>query len=150
MMCRHLSAAILLAALVTAVSGPSTAQDMVRGKAKVESGDSLRIGDHRIRLAGIAAPAPRDICRLYDIGWPCGRNSKVALLQIIAGREIACTPEETEAADSIVATCSVGDRDIGEAMVRSGHARARGRYGDAQVEAQRNSRGVWGGLAPQN
>ena len=146
---RYLSLATLMAALATMPSGPLAAEETLRGKARVESGDTLRIGDDRVRLAGIAAPAPKDNCRLYDIAWPCGRNAKVALLQIIAGREVACTPEAAEAAGAIVATCSVGDQDIGEAMVRAGHARARGRYGDAQVEAQRNSRGVWGGLSAQ-
>jgi endonuclease YncB( thermonuclease family) len=144
--------AFVLTMALTAVSAmrhQSSAEDMLIGKVRVESGDTMKLGRQIVRLAGIDAPGPQDSCRIYDVTWPCGRNAKIALLQMIAGREVACTPEgKAGKAGVVIATCQLDDQDIGEQMVRSGHARARGRYGNAQVEAQRNSRGIWGGLNP--
>jgi len=140
---------VALFALAVAVPVGGGAAEPLSGKARVVSGDTLRIDGITVRLAGISAPPPGQRCRIYDVQWPCGQQAKVALLRFLAGHEVVCEVEAEEAADPVTATCMREGVDVGEHVVRAGHARARGRYGEAQLEAQRHSRGIWGGLMPE-
>ena len=49
-----------------------------------------------------------------------------------------------------VATCTINDRDLGDAMVRRGYAvdfqrYSHGKYQDAEREAKEAQRGIWAG-----
>lgn len=123
----------------------------VTGAARVIDGDSLEVATVRIRLFGIDAPERDQECHdARGAPYACGRASINALRAIIANRSVTCTPVEVDQYNRDVATCTVGDDDLGEAMVRGGHAldytrHSRGRYAAAEQAARAAGRGLWAG-----
>ena len=120
--------------------------------ARVVDGDSLEIGGQRIRLFGIDAPEGRQHCRnTQGQDYACGREGAArALDALIGGRSVTCTRLDHDRYEREVAACTVEGRDLGEAMVRSGHARdyarhSHGRYAAAEREAREARRGLWAG-----
>jgi endonuclease YncB( thermonuclease family) len=68
----------------------------------------------------------------------------------IARRPVNCSPFNLDRYGRTVATCSVGGADLGEWLVRKGLALdwpqySKGRYGEAQRDAERAGRGIWKG-----
>lgn len=130
---------------------PRTPGEPVSGRAHVIDGDSVEIAGVRIRLFGIDAPERDQDCQ--DAGgktYSCGRAAARALTAIIAGRDIICTPVEVDQYNRDVAICMAGELDLGEALVRGGHAldyarHSRGRYAAAERDARDARRGVWAG-----
>ena len=131
-------------------SAPSATGGAIAGPARVVDGDSLEIAGHRIRLFGIDAPEGRQDCRdAHGRDYACGAQARNALTQAIGSARVSCTPVG-ESYDRDVALCTANGRDLGEAMVRGGHAlelrrHSRGRYSDAEREAQAARRGLWEG-----
>jgi len=132
--------------------------EAIAGAVRVVDGDSLEIGDARIRLFGIDAPELRQLCRSADgHDVTCGLAARDALGQLIGGRPVSCTPAEARSYDRIVAVCTVDGNDsrrdgtdLSEAMVRAGHAielpaHSKGRYAAAEREARDARRGIWAG-----
>ena len=127
----------------------------IEGRAKITDGDSLEIAGERIRLFGIDAPEGRQQCRDKNgAEYACGREAARALERLIGGRTVTCRMVEHDQYQRDVATCAVGgqgrEQDLGDAMVRSGHARdyprhSRGRYAAAEREAREAKRGLWAG-----
>ena len=66
------------------------------GKARPTDGDSLRMGDKRIRLFGIDAPESSQKCRLQGDDWACGRAARKALERLVKGRTLACTVRDMD------------------------------------------------------
>jgi endonuclease YncB( thermonuclease family) len=130
---------------------PVSTGEPVSGRARVIDGDSLDIGGERIRLFGIDAPEGRQDCTdAAGRGYACGREAARALATQIGGRNVTCTPVDHDRYAREVAVCSVDGRDLGEAMVRNGHAielpaHSRGRYAAAEREARERKRGLWAG-----
>jgi endonuclease YncB( thermonuclease family) len=132
-------------------SPPRTLGEPVTGRADVIDGDSLEVAGVRIRLFGIDAPERDQDCQ--DAGgksYSCGRAASRALAAAIGGRSVTCTPVEVDQYNRDVAVCMAGDLDLGDAMVRGGHAldyprHSRGRYAGAEREARDARRGVWAG-----
>jgi len=121
------------------------------GRAKIVDGDSLEMSGERIRLFGIDAPESRQFCRdARGESYACGRDAARALSALIAGRPVTCTPVDHDRYDRDVAICTAEGRDLGDAMVRSGHAieytrHSGGRYTAAEREARAAKRGIWAG-----
>jgi endonuclease YncB( thermonuclease family) len=131
---------------VATLSGPT-----LTGPARVIDGDSIEIAGERIRLFGIDAPEARQECHDHaGVAYPCGREAARALAAAIGQRAVTCTAVEHDRYERGVAICRVDDHDLGEAMVRSGHAfdygaHSRGRYIAAEREAREARRGLWAG-----
>src|SRR5262245_31494109 len=130
----------------TTPAGPT-----LTGRARAIDGDSLELAGAQVRLFGIDAPEGRQDCR-DGAGqrYPCGREAARALAAAVNGRSVTCTSVEHDRYDRNVAICTVDGRDLGELMVRSGHAielpqHSRGRYSAAEREARSAKRGIWGG-----
>ena len=123
----------------------------VTGSAHVVDGDSLQVAGVRLRLHGIDAPEFDQDCHdANGKSYSCGRAAMRALIAAIAGRSVTCTPVAVDQYDRDVATCMAGDLDLGDAMVRGGHAldyarHSRGRYAAAEREARAARRGLWAG-----
>jgi len=142
----------VLAAVAHHLQSPRRAPgEPVTGRAHVIDGDSLEIAGVRTRLHGIDAPERDQDCRDADgRTYSCGRAAMRALAAAIGGRSVTCTPVQVDQYNRDVATCAVDDLDLGEAMVRGGHAldyarHSRGRYAEAEREARAARRGLWAG-----
>jgi hypothetical protein len=80
----------------------------------------------------------------------CGANSANDLDAFIARRPVSCQARDLDRYGRTVATCLVGEIDAGEWLVRNGFALdwprySKGRYGDAQRDAEHAGRGIWAG-----
>ena len=122
----------------------------IAGRAKVIDGDSLEVAGARIRLFGIDAPEAHQQCRdARGLDYPCGRAAARALAAL-AGARVSCTLLTHDRYERDVATCMANGRDLGDAMVRAGHAldyarHSGGRYAEAEREARAARRGIWAG-----
>ena len=97
----------------------------ISGRADVIDGDTLRIGDVTIRLAGLDAPELRQSCGAVA----CGEMARDTLQSMIGDQEIACTPTGDRTYGRIVATCRTEMiEDIGAAVVARGSAMNAPRY----------------------
>ena len=124
--------------------------EAISGRARVVDGDSLVIGNQRIRLFGIDTPEGRQECRdAAGRAYGCGNEARRALESLIGSRPVACAPTG-QSYDRKVALCRVSGNDLGEGLVRAGHAlelrnHSRGRYSAAEREARDARRGLWAG-----
>ena len=115
------------------------------GRAVVNDGDTLTLDGERIRLRGIDAPEYSQVCMRSGVEYNCGGEAARALRALVAGRNVACSGWERDQYDRLLATCSVGDADVGRRMVESGWAVSYGSYGREEVAARRDGNGLWAG-----
>lgn len=136
---------------ITPIFLPAHASDLITGQARVVDGDTLAIGENRIRLYGIDAPEKGQDC--LDAGgrrYLCGPVASRALNGKIAGRHVSCEKRDVDRYSRIIAICRnhAGD-DIGKWMVKTGNAVAYRRYSklymDDEIEASTAKRGLWAG-----
>ena len=84
------------------------------GKAYVIDGDTIRIRNTKIRLAGIDAP---------ELNMPWGQKSKWAMVGICKGQTITVKLDGERSFDRLVGTCFLPDgRDIGAEIIKLGLA----------------------------
>ncbi|WIJ24333.1 thermonuclease family protein [Devosia sp. RR2S18] len=118
----------------------------IAGAARVGDGDSFRLGEERIRLLGLDAPELNQACT--DAGgrdWPCGRQARNRLAELLDSGPIHCQPEDRDQYGRLLARCSLGDRDIGQLLVAEGLAVSAGDYEREQATAKAARRGIWRG-----
>lgn len=114
-------------------------------------GDTLRAKGQRIRLNGIDAPELSQTCRdAQGQAWSCGTAARSHLAALVARGGVTCSKRGEDRYGRMLATCSAaGIADIGDAMVRDGHALNYGRYtsdyAGAEREARAARRGLWQG-----
>jgi len=132
-------------------SGYVAIADGLVGQPSVIDGDTLEIHGTRIRLWGIDAPESTQLCRGEDsLRYRCGAKSANDLDTFIARRLVSCQARDLDRYGRTVATCLVGVIDLGDWLVRNGFALdwpqySKGRYADAQREAEHGGRGIWAG-----
>ena len=90
------------------ISGPAFAGEIIEGTATAVSGDMLRIGDKTIYLSGVVAPR--------------GAGSDFALASLLKKGVVKCSVQATSQGSKPTAICSVGNTDIGTALVSVGAA----------------------------
>jgi len=129
-----------------APSGPIT------GDVRVIDGDTIVVGDTRIRLEGIDAPETAQTCgRKWFGSWPCGTAATEALIKLIGSKPVRCEPRGLDKYGRTLATCFVDGHDINAQMVRQGWAWAFVRYSTSYVPeeaaAKAEGLGIWQGEA---
>ena len=91
---------------------------------------TLRVNGALVHLNGVAGEAG---------------EAAQGLARYIAGREVACEPVDR---GSPQFRCTIGDYDLGEAILLNGAGRAAGdapeRLRGAEQQARRAGRGIWG------
>ena len=127
----------------------------VSGVARIVDGDTLAIGETKIRLEGIDAPESDQLCLDRNaVKWNCGIAARDHLVRHVDGRPIACAPTRTDRYARTLAVCRLGDENLNAWMVREGFALAFVKYSTAYVaeeaEARKAQRGLWSGafIAP--
>lgn len=143
---------LVFAACVTISSMQAQAQPAattVTGRATVQDGDSLRIGEHRIVLWGVDAPEGETVCA--DVRTD--RQARAALRRIVGRRQLECEVREVDRHGREVSVCRVQGRDVGALMVEQGWARdwprhSCGAYANLEASARQARSGVWGMECP--
>jgi endonuclease YncB( thermonuclease family) len=127
----------------------------ISGVPRIVDGDTIAIGEVKIRLEGIDAPESDQVCLDAQAArWSCGNEATKQLSDHIAGRPIACTPTGQDAYHRTLAICHLGAEDLNAWMVRQGWALAFVKYSNLYVhdeEIARNAQsGLWSGafIAP--
>jgi endonuclease YncB( thermonuclease family) len=92
---------------------------VISGSAVIVDGDTIRIGDERIRLHGIDTPERKQ--RYFS-------DATEALRDRIGGREVRCEGIERDRYKRLVAKCYAGGEDLSRYMVQSGWASAYRKY----------------------
>ncbi len=145
-------AVALLAVGVAAAAAEAKRIDpiLLQGEARAVDGDTLQVGDTRLRLHGIDAPELRQTCEdQAGEAWACGRRAASELAAAVAGGEIHCISRERDRYRRLVATCWSQGRDIGQSLVSYGWAVAYRRYSADYVRdedvARYLTQGMWAG-----
>lgn len=137
-----------IAAITIAATGVALAQEF-EGPAEVRSGNEISVGGSVVRLYGIVAPGREDKCEFGERQFKCGIVAWAELVKLADGEYLSCDVEDKRGPDDgVLATCYVAERDVNEALVRSGWAEAAqgiGRYRSDQEDARRARRGLWAG-----
>ena len=123
-----------------------TAGSRLTGKAYVTDGDGIRVSGQEVRFAGLDAPEWNQPAKHRDGFWFAhGKRVKSALIQEIGGKSVQVIVEDYDKFGRAVGTVTCNGRDIGEWLVREGHARAlySDRYKHVEEEARRGRRGMW-------
>ncbi len=153
---RRVRRLVLLAlVLIVAVKfGPAFLEDRERqvfeGVPRILDGDTVQIGETRIRLHGIDAPEEDQLCtQPSGATWPCGVEATQALAWRIDGSSVRCQQLDTDRWDRAIAVCYAGGDDLNAWMVSAGWAVAYRQYSDDYIseeqEARAIGRGIWSG-----
>jgi endonuclease YncB( thermonuclease family) len=137
-----------LIALLLLLAPPALAQQTISGQARAIDGDTLVVGEERIRLLGIDAPESSQACRdSQDVPYPCGERARMVLAEMIAMQTVTCIVEGRDRYRRALAVCRAGQTDLNAEMVRRGAAVAYidPRYRPLEQEARAARRGVWAG-----
>jgi endonuclease YncB( thermonuclease family) len=127
----------------------------ISGTPRIVDGDTVEIGQAKIRLVGIDAPETDQICLDANTEkWSCGITARDELIRHSNGQLWECTTTGTDQYGRSLANCFVEGEDVSKWMVRSGWALSFIRYShayDAEEAAAREARaGLWAGsfIAP--
>ena len=115
------------------------------GKATVNDGDTLTLGQERIRLRGIDAPEYNQICQRKGEDYACGRQARNALVSLIGDRTVSCSGWERDRYGRLLGVCTAGDVDLNAALVAAGWAVAYGAYSAEEQRAREAGAGIWAG-----
>jgi endonuclease YncB( thermonuclease family) len=120
----------------------------IAGPVHVVDGDTLDIGEVRIRLEGIDAPEAGQSCKRKWFGWwACGHEATAALRRLTERRTVTCNPRGMDKYGRVLAVCHADGRDINAELVRRGYAWAFAKYSQSYVReealARAESVGIW-------
>jgi endonuclease YncB( thermonuclease family) len=131
--------------LATTWLGPSPAS--VVGRAMAVDGDTLRIGQVRIRLTGLDAPELDQTCVSPDgASWECGSQARTFLSGLLKRGDAVCIPSGRDRYRRVLARCTIDRADVGEELVGAGWAvSASLDFFDAEQSARASHLGIWSG-----
>jgi endonuclease YncB( thermonuclease family) len=118
----------------------------IMGQAFAVDGDTLRIGETRIRLVGLDAVEFDQTCTdPQGADWRCGEKAHAFLRDLTRGANTRCAAEGSDRYRRVLARCSIRGADIGEQIIRAGWAVADLEYSVALADGRLNRRGIWAG-----
>ncbi|MFC3125732.1 thermonuclease family protein [Pseudoroseomonas globiformis] len=92
---------------------------------RVVDGETLRLGDRTLRLAGLITPERGQTCSTeVGVGFDCGAAAAQALSRLVQGRDMECRVQGRDHFGRALALCEAGDRDVNLAMAATGWALA--------------------------
>ncbi len=108
------------------------------GRAWIVDGDTLDVGQARVRLFGMDAP---------ELSQHGGHKARAHLIRLAGGRDVSVAPVDVDCFGRIVARVRCGESDLSKRMVEDGFARAMTDwhldYALAEWRARRGRRGLW-------
>ena len=138
---------LLTLAILMLASSASAEPTTLSGKPVITDGDTIRIGDTRIRIEGIDAPERDQLCGDETLqNYACGVKATEALREIIGSKSVDCNISGLDRYGRSLGTCFVDGVDIGREMVRDGWASAFVRYSKRYVDDEAAARTVKAGM----
>ncbi len=122
----------------------------IYGSAKVINGDTLKINGAYFRLYGIDAPETNQTCAgAHGRAYRCGEEAGNWLRSWLQDNVLECRVMQQDDNGNMVGTCSLGQYDLGAAIVNAGWAVAYLKYTDIYYPYEENARtnrnGLWQG-----
>ena len=113
----------------------------------VIDGDTIRLGDVKIRFSGIDAPEINQICVASEGKVACGKISRDLLIEKVTNNKISCTDEGKDFYGRVLGECFVNGESLSAYLVREGFAFAYRKYSNKYIEdeeyAKFNMLGMW-------
>lgn len=148
----NLSAVASLPGLPFRSSAPLT------GRASVIGPDVLKVANRRVRLAGLEPldmeqRCPRPGTKAGGRTWACGQEAREATQRLVQGQTVSCEVGAADVEGLASGRCQVAGADVGEALVRAGHAFAQrglmSPYKSAEETARSARAGLWASQEPE-
>lgn len=122
----------------------------VYGVVRVINGDTLEMHGRYLRIFGIDAPESNQTCSdSKGRAYRCGQEAARWLKSWISGHELECHIIKQDSKGNMVATCALGQYDIGAALVNAGWAvvdlNQIDIYAPYERQAREDGRGLWQG-----
>ena len=113
----------------------------------VIDGDTIRLGDVKIRFSGIDAPEINQTCVASEGKVACGKISRDLLIEKVTNNKISCTDEGKDFYGRVLGECFVNGESLSAYLVREGFAFAYRKYSNKYKEdeeyAKFNKLGMW-------
>jgi endonuclease YncB( thermonuclease family) len=129
----------LLIASSVFLSISAAAHVELAGAAVIISGDTIEVQGQRVRLTGVTAPGPDQLCVGARAQWRCGMVASLKLEQRIGSSSVICREQGTDRHGRILGRCRIDDGqgvELNRWLVTAGWALASGDYGQAYKEAE--------------
>ena len=110
-------------------------------------GDTIRIGEERIRFSGIDAPEINQTCTYEGVEVFCGKISKSLLVDKTSLEQVKCISEGKDQYNRTLAECFVNGESLSRYLVRQGYAFAYRKYSKKFIKdedyAKEKKMGMW-------
>ena len=110
-------------------------------------GDTIRIGEERIRFSGIDAPEINQTCISEGVEVFCGKTSKILLVDKTSLEQVKCISEGKDQYNRTLAECFVNGESLSRYLVRQGYAFAYRKYSKKFIKdedyAKEKKLGMW-------
>ena len=126
------------------------AETEMSGTGSAMEGDVVSLDGAMIRLKGIDAPDPGQVCRtMRGVEYDCFGAAKSQLQQMLDLGQVTCIAKEQDRNQHRIGVCRVLGKDLSAAMLVRGWAFANSRlstdYGGLEARAQSRKAGMWAG-----
>ena len=100
----------------------------------VVDGDTIKLGDVKIRFSGIDAPEINQTCIASEGKVACGKISKDTLIAKVTNNKISCTDEGKDVYGRVLGECFVNGQSLSSYLVREGFAFAYRKYSNKYIQ----------------
>ena len=122
-------------------------QNLFANTVKVIDGDTIKIGNEKIRCGGIDAPELKQICFKNEEKISCGILAKNVLKKKIGKETPKCISEGKDVYKRTIAECFINEESLSKFLVSNGYAFAYRKYSRKFIKderfAKKNKLGLW-------
>ena len=122
-------------------------QNLFANIVKVIDGDTIKIGNEKIRFGGIDAPELKQICFKNEEKISCGILVKNVLKKKIGKETPKCISEGKDVYKRTIAECFINGESLSKFLVGNGYAFAYRKYSRKFIKderfAKKNKLGLW-------